>query len=79
MMMGPAFGYGAAGCGITGVLFGIIVIGLLFFVLKNRGNKKELTVQSFNQQSAVDVLKIRLVKGEISFEEFEQLKNTLSK
>jgi putative membrane protein len=54
--------------GIWMFVFWAIVIFVLFSLFKKDSNK-----------SSLEILEQRLAKGEISIEEFEKLKNTLSK
>ncbi len=52
------------------IAFWILVISLIYFLFtKNRGQTKEDTT--------LDILKKRLAKGEISKEEFENLKDLI--
>lgn len=61
----------------TGWLLGLILVGLLVWVLVSLLNQSNNKKNSNN--SAVDHLKIRYAKGEITKDEFDQIRNTLDK
>lgn len=75
-MIGP--GFGAAGCGPIGILIGFLLVGLLLYLLlKNRPRHDE---PDFTDSSkAVEQLKIRLAQGEITPEEYQKMKDLVSK
>lgn len=54
---------------IIGILFAAIVIGIVFLLLRKPVSRKE--------EPALEVLKKRYAKGEISCEEFEEKKRDL--
>lgn len=65
-----------------GFIFLLIIIGIIFLVIKvgrntsRSGSSKHENNQQ-NQQP-IDILKMRLAKGEIDQEAFERIKKTLS-
>jgi len=63
-----------------GLLIPLILIGLVALALgwKPRFNQQSPTQQSFDQQSALDILKARYARGEINKEEFDQMRNDLN-
>lgn len=69
---------GSGYCGVFGVgggalmmIVGLLLIGLfLYFVL----NKKSIGVSNDPDSNALEQAKIRLARGEITIEEFEQIK-----
>lgn len=70
--------YGLMGWGMgTGWLLGLILVGLLVWVLVSLLNQSNNKKNSTN--SAVDHLKIRYAKGEITKDEFDHIRNTLDK
>lgn len=82
MMMGPGFGYyGGFGMG-GGSLMMLIVflgIGLLFYLAfnnQNRGSNQPISHQAVNTE-ALEIAKGWLARGEITVEEFEQIKANL--
>jgi len=80
-MMGN-YGMGGMGYGIMGFgwLFQIIILILFFAVIwwifKNSGS---FGFKSSSNESAMDILKKRLAKGEISRKEYEELKKEIGK
>lgn len=77
-MFGTGFGFGAAGCGVGGIFIGLLLIGLLIYIMKNRSGNNESNRKNSNEQT-LDLLKIRFAKGEITAEEFQQMKDTIIK
>jgi putative membrane protein len=84
MMMGQGFGnYGGYGMGGGSVmmLLGILAIGLLFYLILNKQNNNgsgQYQVSAPQVSSdALELAKSRLANGEISVEEFEQIKKNL--
>lgn len=83
--MGPGFGGFSGGClglgGGFGMMFiGILVIGLIIYlVLKGQNNQNGISSNntSSSNANALDIAKNRLAKGEITAEEFENIKKTL--
>ena len=55
---------------LMGIFWVIVVVIFIFFVMKNKHHFKEGT-------KAEDLLKERLVKGEISAEEYKKIKKVL--
>ena len=58
-------------------IFWIVIIGLIIWLLVNQSNRNKQFFQPPQQESAIDILKKRYAKGEISKEEYEQMKNDL--
>lgn len=75
-MMGM-MGYGFMGLGwfgmIIGVLFWIGVIVLIYYLLKKAG-----LFQESKAESAIEIAKNRFAKGEITKEQFEEIKKEIS-
>ena len=61
-------------------VFWIVMIGLcLYFIFGRRGAQKPWEPgRSFEGETALDILKKRYAKGEITKEEFEQMKRDIS-
>ncbi len=61
-------------------IFWIVMIGLcLYFIFgRNRSGRTWETGRGFEDGTALDILKKRYAKGEISKEEFEQMKRDIS-
>lgn len=76
-MMGN-YGYGMMGSGgmFFGLLFWIVIIVLAYFLIKSliEQNKN----RSSDGKSALDIAKERYAKGEITKEEFEEIKGRLT-
>jgi uncharacterized membrane protein len=51
----------------------VVIIGVLVYVLLG----ENLNIKAFQRKSAVDYLKERLARGEITTNEYQELKNTL--
>ncbi len=78
-MMGDfGFGFGI-GWMIFGLIFWILIIVGLIFLIKWLIDQGKLTrpVQPVQNESPLDVLKIRYARGEITKEQFEQMKKDL--
>jgi putative membrane protein len=75
-MMGN-YGYGMMGYGgmFFGVLFWIIIIALAYFLIKSLIAQSR--TRSGEGKSALDIAKERYAKGEITKEEFEEIKGRL--
>lgn len=74
-MMGP--GFTATGCGPFGFLIGLLLIGLLIYLLKNR--KKSDGANLPDSSKAMEQLKMRLAQGDITPEEYQKMKDIVSK
>ncbi|KIY23704.1 hypothetical protein UB32_01655 [Mesobacillus subterraneus] len=80
-MMGPGYfgGFGMGG-GSLMMLIIILAIGYLLYLAfnqnQNRGNSQTQPRQSGSNE-ALEVAKARLARGEITVEEFEQIKENL--
>jgi putative membrane protein len=79
--MGMGYGLGTCRIGLMGggsimmILFLVLIGFLFYFVMKKRQSNH------FSQPAAGDplnILKSRLARGEITMEEFEQIKKTIS-
>lgn len=57
-----------------GWVFWIVIIAIIIWLVVNQSNKNKQNYQSAHQESAMDILKMRYAKGEISKEEFERIK-----
>ncbi len=85
--MGPGYGAFNGGCfglgGGFGMMFlGILIVGLIIYLLfKGINNNQNDTITSSNKGStnanALEIAKTRLAKGEITAEEYENIKKTL--
>ncbi|WP_312098673.1 SHOCT domain-containing protein [Niallia sp.] len=79
-MMGLGHGFGMFGMGGGSIMMILIVllIGYLFYLGMNN---QKIGIHNSNQQvtssSALEIAKSRLAQGEISFEEFEQIKKSI--
>ena len=61
-----------------GWIFWIFVIVLIVWLVINQNNRKRQSYPPQQKESAMDILKKRYAKGEISKEEFEQMKKDLN-
>lgn len=85
MMMGQGFGFGGYGMMGGGSLMMIVIIaaiGFLFYLALNKQQTPatkdaSLTPQPAVETEALKIAKSRLANGEISVEEFEQIKKNL--
>lgn len=59
-------------------IFWLIVLVLIVWFIANQLNKNKQDSQTPGQESAMDILKKRYAKGEITKEQFEQMKRDLS-
>ncbi|MBT2703507.1 MULTISPECIES: SHOCT domain-containing protein [Bacillaceae] len=79
MMMGPGYfgGFGMGG-GSLMMLVVFLAIGYLLYLAfnQNRGNSQTLSRQSMSSE-ALELAKGKLARGEITVEEFEQIKTNL--
>ena len=79
MMIGPGYfgGFGMGG-GSLMMLVVFLAIGYLLYLAfnQNRGNSQTLSRQSRSSE-ALELAKGRLARGEITVEEFEQIKTNL--
>jgi Predicted membrane protein len=75
-MMGN-YGYGMMGSGgmLFGLLFWIIIIVLGYFLIKSLIEHNK--TNSVEEKSALDLAKDRYAKGEITKEEFEEIKKNI--
>ncbi|AWI12437.1 hypothetical protein ABW02_23010 [Niallia circulans] len=79
-MMGLGHGFGMFGMGGGSIMMILVVllIGYLFYL---GINNQKIGTQDGNQQvtssNALEIAKSRLAQGEISFEEFEQIKKNI--
>lgn len=75
-MMGP--GFAAAGCGPIGWFIGLLLVGfLIYLLLKNK--KGPAQPNRSDSSDAMEQLKMRLAQGQITLEEYQKMKETLSK
>lgn len=82
-MMGTGYGY-YGGFGMGGgslmMLLGFLVIGILIYMVMNKQNtgKESYHIpQIVANTEAIEIAKSRLASGEISVEEFEQIRKNL--
>lgn len=79
-MMGFGHGFGMFGMGGGSIMMILVVllIGYLFYLGMNN---QKIGIQNQSQQltssNALEIAKSRLAQGEISFEEFEQIKKNI--
>ena len=78
-MMWSSFGYGGMGWGggIFMMIFWVVVIGLIIWGIVRMSSHGGYTPGQRYGNNALDIAKERYAKGEISKEDFEQLKKTL--
>jgi putative membrane protein len=69
---GGGYGYGLGGM-FMGILFLIVIAVVIYFVVHNVKTKGG----GFGGESALDILKKRLAKGEITKEEYDKMKDDL--
>lgn len=74
-MMGP--GFAAAGCGPIGLIIVLLLIGLLIYLLKNSKKSDGSNLPGSNQ--AMEQLKMRLAQGDITPEDYQKMKEIVSK
>ena len=84
--MGPGYGAFNSGCfglggGLGMMFFGILIVGLLIYLLFKGTNNQNNAISSSNHSNvndnALEIAKSRLAKGEITTEEYENIKKTL--
>ncbi|MFS1515462.1 SHOCT domain-containing protein [Cytobacillus sp. Hm23] len=60
------------------MILGFLIIGyLIYLVVNNQHPVAENRTQSATNSNAIEIAKSRLAKGEISFEEFEEIKKKI--
>ncbi|MGE5222146.1 MAG: SHOCT domain-containing protein [Omnitrophica WOR_2 bacterium] len=62
---------------IFGLLIPILLIALIAYAFGWRPGNYRFPAQNFNQPSALDVLRTRYARGEITREQYEQMRNDL--
>jgi putative membrane protein len=67
-------GYGFGGGMFMGILFLIILAVAIYFIVQYLRSKN---VTGHAQETALDILKIRYAKGELTKEDFDRMKNEL--
>lgn len=60
-----------------GLIFTLLIIGLVAYALGWRPQFTNQVAPRENQQAPLDILKIRYARGEISQEEYQQLRRDL--
>jgi len=60
-----------------GWIIGIVIIVFIVWLMINQSNKNKQDFQLPKSDSALEILKIRYAKGEITNEQFEQMKKEL--
>ena len=58
-------------------IFWIVLIVLIIWLIVNQSNRNKQSYQTPQQDSSIDILKKRYAKGEITKEQFEQMKRDL--
>jgi putative membrane protein len=61
-----------------GWIFWIVLIALVIWLVLNHGSRNRQNNQPPQQASSLDTIKTRYAKGEITKEQFEQMKKDLS-
>jgi len=61
-----------------GWIFWLVVLVLIVWFVVSQMNKNKQDSQSTSKEPAIDILKRRYAKGEITKEQFEQMKNDLN-
>jgi putative membrane protein len=61
-----------------GWFFWIIVVVLIIWLVVNQSNRSRQNYETHRQETAIDILKKRYAKGEISKEQFEQMMKEIS-
>lgn len=78
-MIGPGYGFGAIGCGSVAIFIGILLIGLFFYFISKNKKKPIEPIRINSGQDAMELLKVRLARGEITPEEYQAIKDTITK
>jgi len=68
------------GGGIIMMFIGILILGIfVYLILKGQKNEMNFSRLAYNKQQfeAVEIAKLRYARGEISFDEFENIKKNL--
>ncbi|MGE6368724.1 SHOCT domain-containing protein [Planococcus kocurii] len=78
-MMGPGWGMGwGMGGGIWMILALLVIIGIaVYYFTKNKNNNGFTNSQQGTKTDALEIARTRLAKGEITTEEFEEIKKKL--
>jgi putative membrane protein len=80
-MMGHGF-YGGFGGGSIMMLIGFIIIGVLLYLALNKHNTSNghmVAISPVPYSEALEIAKTRLARGEITVEQFEEIKQNLLK
>ncbi|WP_037986375.1 SHOCT domain-containing protein [Thalassobacillus devorans] len=77
-MLGPGYSNGVENCGFIGLFLGILIFGILFYLMKRKNHAAGNTNRN-NDTKMLPLLKEKLAKGEITKEEFNQIKETINK
>ncbi|WP_210365385.1 SHOCT domain-containing protein [Bacillus sp. REN3] len=75
--MGPV--YNTACFAPIGIFFGFLLVGLLFFYFFKNKRKPNIDSQEHPDQGAMEQLKMRLARGEITTDEYQQIKEAITK
>ncbi|MDN3451744.1 SHOCT domain-containing protein [Planococcus sp. APC 3906] len=76
-MMGPGWGMGLGG-GFLVLIIIIVIAGFgIYYIVKNNNNNDFNRSQKDSSGDAMEIAKKRFAKGEISTEEFEEIKRNL--
>lgn len=78
-MMGPGWGWGMGlGGGFLVLIIIIVIVGFgIYYIVKNNNNNDFNRSQKDSNTDAMEIAKKRFAKGEISTEEFEEIKKNL--
>lgn len=71
---------GFNGGGLIMMFIGILLLGIfVYLILKGQKNEMNFSKLAYNKQQfeAIEVAKLRYARGEISFDEFENIKKNL--